>query len=94
MRTAMHNARDGGRVLLKNLSSTPEKLSECFQPNVFSNEAYFLYVREKPAEQAKLLRKVLSNCAVEALRFYPAYRKPYDSIFERVKTQDGRGERI
>src|ERR1035441_552644 len=27
-----------------------------------ANKAYFLYVTEKPAEQAKLLRKVLSNC--------------------------------
>ena len=60
-----------------------------------ANKAYFLYVREKPAEQAKLQRKVLSNCSVDAISLYPAYRKPYDSIFERVKTHKiGRGERI
>jgi site-specific DNA recombinase len=56
-----------------------------------ANKAYCLYVTEKPAEQAKLLRKVLSNCSVDALSLYPAYRKPYDSIFERVKTQEWSG---
>jgi site-specific DNA recombinase len=56
-----------------------------------ANKAYFLYVTEKPAEQAKLLRKVLSNCSVDAISLYPAYRKPYDSIFERVKKQEWSG---
>lgn len=56
-----------------------------------ANKAYFLYVTEKPAEQAKLLRKVLSNCSVDAISLYPAYRKPYDSIFERAKKQEWSG---
>jgi hypothetical protein len=27
-----------------------------------------------------------SNCAVDAVRVYPTYRKPFDMIFERAKT--------
>ena len=56
-----------------------------------ANKAYFLYVTEKPAEQAKLLRKVLSNCSVDAISLYPTYRKPFDVIFERAKTKEWSG---
>ena len=31
---------------------------------------------------------VLSNCAVDAVSVYPTYRKPFDMIFERVKTEE------
>src|SRR4029077_18072221 len=41
---------------------------------------------QTPQEKAKLLRMVLSNCAVDAVSVYPTYRKPFDMIFERVKT--------
>jgi site-specific DNA recombinase len=56
-----------------------------------ANKAHFLYVTQKPAEQAELLRKVLSNCAVDAVSLYPTYRKPFDVIFERVKTKEWSG---
>ncbi len=56
-----------------------------------ANKAYFLYVAQKPAEQAKLLRMVLSNCSVDAVSLYPAYRKPFDLIFERAKTKEWSG---
>ena len=56
-----------------------------------ANKAYFLYVTEKPAEQAKLLRKVLSNCSVDAISLYPTYRKPFDVIFERAQTKEWSG---
>src|ERR1022692_2152839 len=56
-----------------------------------ANKAYFLYVTQKPAEQAKLLRKVLSNCSVDAVSLYPTYRKPFDVIFERAKSKDWSG---
>jgi site-specific DNA recombinase len=56
-----------------------------------ANKAYFLYLTQKPAEQAKLLRSVLSNCAVDAASLYPTYRKPFDVIFERVKTKEWSG---
>ena len=50
-----------------------------------ANKAHFLYVRQKPAEQANLLRMVLSNCAVDGASLYPTYRKPFDVIFERAQ---------
>jgi site-specific DNA recombinase len=53
-----------------------------------ANKAYFLYLRQPPAEKAKLLRMVLSNCKVDALSVYPTYRKPFDLIFNRVKTKE------
>ena len=56
-----------------------------------ANKAHFLYVTQKPAEQAKLLRKVLSNCSVDAVSLYPTYRKPFDVIFERAKTKEWSG---
>ena len=56
-----------------------------------ANKAYFLYVTQAPAEQARLLRKVVLNCAVDAINVYPAYRKPFDVIFERAKTEDWSG---
>jgi hypothetical protein len=56
-----------------------------------ANKAHFLYVTQKPAEQAKLLRKVLSNCSVDAVSLYPTYRKPFDVIFKRAKTKEWSG---
>jgi len=53
-----------------------------------ANKAYFLYLRQPPAEKAKLLRIVLSNCKVDALNVYPTYRKPFDLIFNRVITKE------
>jgi len=56
-----------------------------------ANKAYFLYVTQKPAEQAKVLRMVLSNCSVDSVSLYPTYRKPFDVIFERAKTKEWSG---
>ncbi len=56
-----------------------------------ANKAHFLYVTQKPAEQAKLLRMVLSNCSVDAVSLYPTYRKPFDVIFERARTKEWSG---
>jgi site-specific DNA recombinase len=53
-----------------------------------ANKAYFLYLRQPAAEKAKLLRIVLSNCKVDAVSVYPTYRKPFDLIFNRVKTKE------
>ncbi len=52
-----------------------------------ANKAYFLYLRQPPAEKAKLLKMVLSNCAIDAISLYPTYRKPFDLIFQRTKTE-------
>jgi len=42
---------------------------------------------QTPQEKAKLLRMVLSNCAVDAVSVYPTYRKPFDMIFERANQE-------
>jgi hypothetical protein len=73
--------------------------SDCYGDRVLAakrilelaNKAHFLYVTQKPAEQAKLLRKVLSNCSVDAVSLYPTYRKPFDVIFERAKSKEWSG---
>jgi len=36
-----------------------------------ANKAHSLYVTQTPQEKAKLLRMVLSNCAVDAVSVYP-----------------------
>jgi site-specific DNA recombinase len=56
-----------------------------------ANKAYFLYFVRKPAEQARLLRKVLLNCAIDGTSVYPTYRKPFDIIFERAKREEWSG---
>lgn len=56
-----------------------------------ANKAYFLYLTRKPAEQADLLRKALLNCSIDGVSLYPTYRKPFDLIAERVKTEEWSG---
>ena len=46
-----------------------------------ANKAYFLYLKQPPAEKARLLKIELSNCSVDAVNVYPNYRKPFDLIF-------------
>ena len=53
-----------------------------------ANKAYFLYVTTKPAEQADLLRKVPLNCSIDAVSVTPTYRKPFDTICKRVKSEE------
>jgi hypothetical protein len=31
---------------------------------------------------------VLSNCGIDAVTLYPTYRKPFDLIFQRAKTEE------
>ena len=56
-----------------------------------ANKAHFLYVRQKPAEQAKLLKIVLSNCAIDRSNLYPTYRKPFELIFQAAKNENWLG---
>jgi hypothetical protein len=51
-----------------------------------ANKAYFLYLRQSHAGRAKLIRIVLSNCAVDAVNIYPTYRRPFDLILGAAKT--------
>jgi site-specific DNA recombinase len=56
-----------------------------------ANKAYFLYVTQKPSEQAKLMRMVLLNCSIDEVSVYPTYRKPFEMIFERAKSEEWSG---
>jgi len=65
----------------------PERLLDAMKILELANKAYFLYVKQPPQEKAKLLRMVLSNCAIDAANIYPTYRKPFDLIFQRTKKE-------
>jgi hypothetical protein len=58
-----------------------------------ANKAHFLYVRQNPAGQAKLLKMALSNCTIDVESLYPSYRKPFDLIFRRAKGKEWRARR-
>jgi len=66
---------------------SPENLLDGARILELANKAYFLYLRQPPAEKAKLLRIVLSNCKIDAASVEPTYRKPFDLIFQRVKNE-------
>ncbi len=45
-----------------------------------------LYSQQRPAEQARALRILLSNCTLKGERVEPNYRKPFDLVAEGHKT--------
>ena len=65
----------------------PERLLDATRILELANKAYFLYVKQTPEEKAKLLKMVLSNCAIDAVSLYPTYRKSFDLIFQKAKTE-------
>ena len=69
-------------------ASKPERLLDAMKILELANKAYFLYVKQLPQEKAKLLRMVLSNCAIDATSIYPTYRKPFDVIFQKAKNEE------
>jgi site-specific DNA recombinase len=72
---------------------SPERILDGVRILELANKAHFLYLRQPPSEQAKLLRIVVSNCKVDAITLYPAYRKPFDLIFEHAKNEGWRARR-
>jgi hypothetical protein len=56
-----------------------------------ANKAYSLYLARNPEDQAQLLRMVLLNCAIDGASVQPTYRKPFDLIFARAKSQNWSG---
>ena len=58
------------------------------------NKAYLLYFSQDSFEKAKLLRMLLSNCAVDAVSAIPAYRYPFGLILKGPKPKNGRGDWI
>jgi hypothetical protein len=67
-------------------AENPERALDRVRLLELAYKAHRLYVTQTPQEKAKLLRMVLSNCAVHAITVYPTYRKLFDMIFERAKT--------
>jgi hypothetical protein len=53
-----------------------------------AQNAYSLYVTQKPAEQAEQLKNVLWNCATDEVNLYPSYRTPFDLISKRAKNEE------
>jgi site-specific DNA recombinase len=68
----------------------PERLLDAARILELANKAYFLYVKQTDVEKARLLKMVLSNCAIEAVSLYPTHRKPFDLIFQAAKTEKWR----
>ncbi len=68
-----------------------ERLLETRRILELAQRAHSLYLTRKPAEQADLLKMVLWNCKTDGVTLYPAYRKPFDLICQRVKNQEWSG---
>ena len=56
-----------------------------------ANKAHFLYLTRNSVERGQLLKSVLLNCATDGVSLFPTYRKPFDLIFERARTEDWSG---
>jgi hypothetical protein len=74
-------------------NASPDKMLDGARILELANKAHSLYLRQSPTEKAKLLRMVLSNCAVDALNLYPTYRKPFDLIFTQGQNGGWRARR-
>ena len=70
------------------LDTASQRMLDAAKILELANKAYFLYVKKDHTERAKLLKMVLSNCGIDALSLYPTYRKPFDLIFQKVKTEE------
>ena len=66
-------------------AAKPERILSSVRILELANKAHSLYFSQTPLEKAKLLKIVLSNCAVDAINLYPTYRKPFDLIFQRAQ---------
>ncbi len=76
---ALDSAQMGDRVM------DAEKIFE------LANKAYLLYVSQDSVEQAKLLKTVVSNFSVGDVSVTPAYRYPFNLIFQRAKLEEWSG---
>ena len=56
-----------------------------------ANKAHYLYVTRNVAERGELLKSVLLNCATDGITLIPTYRKPFDLIFQRAKSEEWSG---
>ena len=56
-----------------------------------ANKAHSLYFTRNLAERGELLKSVLLNCTTDGVSLSPAYRKPFDLIFQRAKNEEWSG---
>jgi site-specific DNA recombinase len=68
-------------------SAGQEQMALGFQILEFAKDAYPLFSRVDAAEQAKLLRIVLSNCSLKGGNLTPTYKKPFDVLAEGGKKE-------
>ena len=68
-----------------------DKLLNVARTLELAQKAHSLYLTQNPAEQAKLLSLVLSNCEVDEVSIYPKYNIPFNLIAQRAKTEDWLG---
>jgi site-specific DNA recombinase len=89
----MNESREQERMLESELAGlrtpvTAENVLTVKKILELSNQAHFLYFTKNAAERSQLLKSVLSNCETDGVTFAPTYRKPFDLIFERAKTEE------
>jgi site-specific DNA recombinase len=77
-----------GRLCLPQTAETALSAQRILE---LANKAYSLYFTRDHAERGQLLKTVLLNCATDGVTVTPAYRKPFDLIFERAKNQEWSG---
>src|SRR5207248_5184551 len=92
----MNEWREQERTLESALSGlsapvTTEKVLTVKRIFELANQAHLLYVTRNSSERGQLLKSVLLNCETDGVSLNPTYRKPFDLIFERVKTEDWSG---
>lgn len=92
----MNECRMQERALESELSALSTKASSDHVLSVqrvfeLANRAHFLYLTKNSAERGQLLKLVLLNCSTDGVSLSPSYRKPFDLIFQRAKTEDWSG---
>jgi DNA invertase Pin-like site-specific DNA recombinase len=58
-----------------------------------AKQAHFLYLKQDPTEQRRLLETLLSNCTFDRGSLCPTYTKPFDVLVRGRETEDWRGRR-
>jgi site-specific DNA recombinase len=66
----------------------PQRLLDAERALELANKAHSLYEMQNSLDQGKLLKMVLSNCSTDGVTLRPVYKKPFDLIFNRAKTEE------
>ena len=82
-----------GAELLALEQVKPERMLDGAGILELAHKAHFLYLKQTPEEEAKLLKIVVSNCSIDAVNVYPTYRKPFNLIFAQGKNEGWRARR-